>query len=222
MSKKDRELLVLKEIYQDGKVVITESEQPDFIINGIDEQFGVEITDYYYNESSARLKNKPGYFESIINSPDNTILTQRDKGAITKQSIYVKDSNDDKYKFLLDSVGVKYNEHYDYGVDPTYEDVENQLIDIINVKSVKANDYQKLDYYELFIQDRENYFARDSQRQLRLNNSKTLLDVVAQSNYKRVYIFSEKVLCIIGYNPNENLAKYEMFADSNKGDGTSE
>ena len=220
MNKKNKELLVLKEIYHDDKVIITESECPDFIINGIDEKFGVEVTNYYYNESSARLKNKPGYFESIINSPDNTILTQRDKGIITKQTIYVKEPDDDKYKFLLDSVGVKYNGNYDYGINPIYEDVEKQLIDRINEKSVKANDYQKLDYYELFIQDRENYFAMDSQRQLKFSNFKALLDDVEKSNYRRAYIFSEKVLCSIGDKPNENLIKCEMFngehiADSN-------
>ena len=222
MSKKDKELMVLKQIYQDDKVVITKSECPDFIINGINEKFGVEITDYYYNESSARLKNKPGYFESIINSSDNTILTQRDKGIITKQAIFVKEPNEEKYKFLLDTIGIKYNENYDYGVNPIYKDVERQLIDIINEKSIRAENYQKMDYYELFIQDRENYFASDTQRQLCLYNSQLLLDVVAQSRYKRVYIFSGKVLCTIGYNPNENLVKYGMIDDCDKGDGTCE
>ena len=79
-----------------------------------------------------------------------------------------------------------------------------------------------MDYYELFIQDRENYFASDTQRQLCLYNSQLLLDVVAQSRYKRVYIFSGKVLCTIGYNPNENLVKYGMIDDCDKGDGTCE
>lgn len=215
MSKKEKELLVLKNIYYDNKITIISSEQPDFIIDGINEKFGVEVTDYYYNESSARLKNKPEYFESIINSDDSSVLTKKDKDFITKLAIYVKDSKDDKYKLLSTVVGLKYNDKYEYNDIPSYEDVEKQIIDIINKKNQKALNYKKLDYYELFIQDKENYFAINKQCLSKLKNSKLILDNIIKSKFKRVYIFSKNLLCIVGVKPTENMIKYNIF-ESNK------
>lgn len=210
MNKKEQELIILKQVYKKDKVEITESEKPDFIINGIKERFGVEITEYYYNESSARLKNKSGYFDKIIKSKDDSVLTKKDKGLITREAIYIKDTTDDKFKFVMDTVGLKYNDKYEFNVEPAYEDVEKQLIDRIEEKNEKAKEYKKLDYYELFIQDKENYFGKNSNRLEQLKNSKLLLDAIYKSNYKRLYIFSNNHLCIIGEKPNENMLKYGM------------
>ena len=219
MNKKQREMEVLKKIYKEPIVKINHTDKPDFIIDGDNERFGVEITDYYYNDSSARLKNQPGYFNEIIKSDNDSILNKKDRGLITREAIYIKDTTDDKYKFLVDTVGLKYNDRYDYNIEPSYEDVEKQLIDRIQEKNEKSKEYEKLDYYELFIQDREKYFAKNRNRQIRLYNSKLLLNAITKSKFKRVYLFSGDVLSIIGDNPSENMLKYNMIDNaSSEGD----
>ena len=65
---KIEEKKILNEIYTDNMFEIQESEQPDFVLKNKNnnEKFGVEVTELYHNESSARLKNYPGYFEKIL------------------------------------------------------------------------------------------------------------------------------------------------------------
>lgn len=219
MSKEQRELEVLKQIYKEPVVTIKHIDKPDFVIEGQDEKFGVEITDYYYNDSSARLKNMPGYIERILNSNDDSVLDKRDKGLISKTTLYLMDTRDNQYKYVGDNVALKYDKDLSWDEDPDYVSVEERLIEIINDKDSKSNEYEKLDYCELFIQDREGYFAKDNNRQISLYNSDSILNAVANSNFKRVYLFSGNTLNIIGDKPIENMLKYNMIDNvSSKGD----
>lgn len=89
--KKNKEYQILRKIYTNKKIKIKPSEEPDFIIEFENEKFGVEITEYYYNEASARLKNYKGYIEKILKSDSSNILDKRDKGIIEKvRSIYTR------------------------------------------------------------------------------------------------------------------------------------
>jgi predicted ribosome quality control (RQC) complex YloA/Tae2 family protein len=58
---------------------------------------------------------------------------------------------------------------------------------------------------ELFIEDKEGYVAKHL---IDLQRSNEIQTKVAESNYKRVYIFSDEYLCIIGQNAGENMEKY--------------
>lgn len=82
--KKNKEYKILRKVYTNEKIKIKPSEEPDFIIECEMEKFGVEITEYYYNEASARLKNYKGYTEKILKSDSSDILDKRDKGVIEK------------------------------------------------------------------------------------------------------------------------------------------
>ena len=206
MSKKQNELRILNNIYKEPFVAkIQESEQPDFIIIGDNEKFGVEITEYYYNESSARIKNCNGYLENIINSSDNLKWDKRDRELIEKQFLYILDSKNDKYVPFMKIAGIKYNEKYRFNEIPNFKDVEQQIIEIIKSKSEKAEEYKLLDYYELFIEDEELFF---STHLTELKESEILKKIILESKYKRVYIFSGVCMCIIGNNAYENIEKY--------------
>ena len=111
MSKKDRELQILKKIYNSNKIVIKDHEQPDFVIEADNVHFGVEITELYLNESVARLINYPGYKERILNSKDNSVLDKNDIGVLSRHEMYILDKTDYKYKFLFDFVAVKYDDN---------------------------------------------------------------------------------------------------------------
>lgn len=204
--KKDKEYKILIKVYSDKSLKIESSEKPDFIIKSNEEKFGVEITEYYYNEASARIKNYAGYTEKILNSNLDDILDKRDRGIISKSSLYVKCGEENKYSFLSNIIETKYNNTYRFGELPKFQDVEKQLIKIIKNKNEKTKHYNKcLEYTELFIEDKENYLCN---HMLELNNSEQISNEVAKSELKRVYIFSDEYLIVIGTNPAENVEKY--------------
>lgn len=71
MSSKDEEKRILRMVYSEDKYVVEgEIEQPDFRLNTLDDGFvfGVEITELYANESSARLKKIDNYVNDIIDN----------------------------------------------------------------------------------------------------------------------------------------------------------
>ena len=185
--KKHKEYLILKKLYNKEGLNIEPSESPDFVIESSDDRFGVEITEYYYNESSARLKNYKGYSEKILKSDSSKILDKRDKGFITKTSLFIKDPKDCEYKFLMNTIQLKYNDNYDMGEAPQFKDVENQILDIIETKNKKSFNYKKcVSYIELFINDKEDFIEKHIHE---LNDSIRILNKVNKSRFKRVYFF---------------------------------
>lgn len=156
MSKKNKEYKILKKIYNSKRITIKDYEKPDFIIEADNAKFGVEVTEFYFNESVARLINYKEYKEKILNSNDNKVLDKRDIGILSRHELYVLDKVDNQYKFLFDFVAVKYDDNLNFHSKPTYEFVENKIVNIINIKNNKANDYEKFDYIELIIQCMES------------------------------------------------------------------
>lgn len=207
--KKHKEFLILSKIYTKDRIEIHIFEMPDFILKSSNETFGVEITEYYYNETSARLKNIEGYTRRILKSDSNKVLDKRDIDFLKKGKLYIKDEKVDKYIFLTDTIQLKYSNSYEWGELPKYIDFEKQIINIIESKNEKAKNYYKkgLDYLELFIDDREGYMKNHLEE---INNSVEILNEVTKSNYKRVYIISENYLLVIGENPGENMIKYNL------------
>lgn len=213
MSKKDRELQILKKIYNSNKIVIKDHEQPDFIVEVDNTRFGVEITEFYLNESVARLINYPCYKERILNSKDNSVLDKDDIGVLSRHEMYILDKTDDKYKFLFDFVAVKYDDNLDFNSKPSYEFLENKIIDIINTKNEKSKDYDKFDYNELIIQSMEMISEEYINK---ISLSEKILDAVNKSSFKRMYLLIGKYLCVYGQNPRENLDLYNVGGDSNE------
>lgn len=213
MSKKDRELQILKKIYNSNKIVIKDHEQPDFVIEADKVTFGVEITEFYLNESVARLINYPGYKERILNSKDNSVLDKNDIGVLSRHEMYILDKTDDKYKFLFDFVAVKYDDNLNFNSKPSYEFIENKIIEIINTKNEKSKDYDTFDYNELIIQSMEMISEEYINK---LSLSENVLDAVDKSSFKRMYLLIGKYLCVYGQNPRENLDLYNVGGDSNE------
>ncbi len=213
MSKKDRELQILKKIYNSDKITIKEHEQPDFVLQADNVTFGVEITEFYLNESVARLINYPGYKERILNSKDNSVLDKNDVGVLSRHEMYILDKTDDKYKFLFDFVAVKYDDNMNFNSKPSYEYIENKIIEIINTKNEKSKEYDTFDYNELIIQSMEMISEEYINK---LSLSEKILDSVDKSSFKRMYLLIGKYLCVYGQNPRENLDFYNVGGDSNE------
>ena len=69
MDKKDREKSILKMVYNNDRIdEIIDCENPDFKVRNNHQQafFGVEVTELYYSESNARLRNIPNYLDNLF------------------------------------------------------------------------------------------------------------------------------------------------------------
>lgn len=211
--KKQKEKNIVINIYNSSEIIIKDSEQPDFIIESSSEKFGVEVTELYLSESEARLNNYSGYKEKILNSNDNSVLDKRDVGTLSKQEVYMLNNITNEWIFLFDFVHVKYDDNKTFHSKPSYDFIENKIIETIDIKDNKAEKYQKSDYNELLIN-----CPTDIPESIikKLYTSQKIFEKVNNSKFKRVYLLSEKYLCIYGDNPRENLEKYNVRRKPNE------
>ncbi len=65
--KKNKERTIFDLVYS-GRPFdsVTPTEEPDFKVKNAYGEFGVEITEFYFSQSEARMKNIPGYFTEIL------------------------------------------------------------------------------------------------------------------------------------------------------------
>ena len=96
---------------------------------------------------------------------------------------------------------------------PSYDFIENKIVEIVNTKNEKSKDYDTFDYSELIIQSMEMISDKYINK---LSLSEKILDAVDKSNFKRMYLLIGKYLCVYGENPRENLDLYNVGGDSNE------
>lgn len=177
--KKEDEWKILRKVYNDDtKYKIQESEKPDFIINDIasNENFGVEITKLYYNESSAKLKEIPNCVSMMLKNG----IPRKDQGILSVHKIYI--SLNDEWVYLGDTIGQSFKK---------YDDYIEALERTIKTKTLKSECYQSLDYLELFIEDKENYLYFKTVKELEyLEKSEKLQRAIRNSPFKRIYLFT--------------------------------
>ncbi len=178
---KEREILEL--VYRGEKnykiIDDEETEKPDFIVKNIktDELFGVEITNLYYNPTSAKLKNISGYSNDLQKK-----VPKSDKKYVSTHKIYLDVGNGD-YAYLTDRICLK---------NHTMEDYIDVIEKTILNKQDKSKNYNPdLSYLELFIMDRENYFEFKNIENLKyILNSPKINKAIDESNFRRVYFFT--------------------------------
>jgi len=144
MDKKRREREILNMVYardQIGEIVA--GENPDFKIRKNHQRkfFGIEVTELYYSEANARLDNIEGYLDEILGS---------------KRFRHKKDIKDLEVKeFTLQSDGKPDQQVEGIMLDhPSITDYVQMVVDIINKKSARIQDYiQGLTHVNLIILD---------------------------------------------------------------------
>lgn len=181
-EKKIEEKQILEKIYNNKnenlyKVIDSVSEKPDFILKDLisDELFGVEITNMFYNEFSARLQ-----IPENVNMMLKNGIPRKAEGVLARHKIYINIEN--SWHYIGDTIGQSFKD---------YDDYINAIINTINVKTVKAKKYKKLDYIELFIYDNENYLRFKKIEDLKyLEGSEKLKNAISNSPFKRIYFFT--------------------------------
>ena len=183
-EKKQKEKTILKKIYNEKnenqyKLIDDKSEKPDFIIKDLNnnELFGVEVTNMYYDQFSARLKEIPNYVEDMLENG----IPRKAEGILNKHQLYVE--LNDSWHYIGDTIGESFKK---------YDDYIEALIRTIKEKNYKSKNYNKdLKYYELFINDRENFLAFKSIKHLAyLEKSEELRKVINDSPFRRIYFFT--------------------------------
>lgn len=197
--KKFAEEEILKQIYSKN-CEFASTEEPDFIVKIENEKFGVEVTSFFYNESSARLKKMPGYTRKILNSTDDSVLDKRDKGRVSRVLVYLDILG--KWEFLGDIISVKVSKNQGKNILPDYQEIEEKILEIIDKKNKKAEKYQKLDYLELIIKDEEAIPFNILES---IGKSEKILKSVMNSKFKRLYFLSKYYLFVYGEKAYENM-----------------
>lgn len=122
---------------------IVAGENPDFKIRNNYQQdfFGIEVTELYYSESNARLDNIEGYFGEILDS--KRFRHKKDvKDLAVKQFTLQSDGKPDQQ---VEGIMLEH---------PSISDYVQMVVDIINKKSARIQDYiQGLTHVNLIIHD---------------------------------------------------------------------
>lgn len=205
MNKKDHEHNIVKVIYNGKDYKYNEEngysqEKPDFVLQrGNEEKFGVEVTELYYDGTSARLKNRKNYLEDIRRGEidKNDIKPLK----ITSTYIDIGDENKTNYQFLYNSYTIP---------EYTEDDFKKALIKRIEEKHEKSKEYRKdLKYIELIILDREcffyNYTEEDALKYF--NSNIWISDLIKKTIFRRICFITivNSKLKVIGLDNNLNM-----------------
>jgi hypothetical protein len=142
---KQRERAILACVYEAGDVArFADSEQPDFtsaVLFAANEQFGVEVTEFYLSESHARLVNLPGYVHQIFSG---RYRHRDDRRALRVDEVTITRANATEGQRLP-------------AIVQAFPDVPEHLrllAEAITAKSGKARAYQRLHHLNLVLLDR--------------------------------------------------------------------
>jgi hypothetical protein len=145
MDKKQNEQDVLTLVYNESEYAeIISSENPDFQIrhNGQDSYFGVEITEFYFSESSARMRNIPNYFNEIIDH--NRYRHKKDRKILEVHNFTITSADGTpkgKARGILHEL-------------PQPDQYANMIADVITTKNTRISEYERnLTHVNLIILD---------------------------------------------------------------------
>ncbi|MBN1993662.1 MAG: hypothetical protein JW953_13255 [Anaerolineae bacterium] len=147
ISKKKSERDIFNLVYEESDwAEIISSERPDFKIrnSNFDIYFGVEVTEFYFSESNARIRNIPNYVNEIINQ--NTYRHKEDQVTLKVNKIQITSADGtpkgDALAILQEL--------------PRPEQYANMVAEVIALKDEKFKEYaQDLTHINLIVLDTE-------------------------------------------------------------------
>ena len=180
--KKEMEIQILKMIFGDN-ILYEESEQPDFILKyGKNIKHGVEITELYYDNTSARIK-KGRYIKELLDEKKYWHKDDKKKLNVQDVTYYSKEKGYSPIQLPVLFLP-KYN----------MRDYSKSLKQTIESKNIKLKKYCS-DISKnciLVIYDTENpfkkYHEKDIAKQLFATDLST---TIRKSNYEEIYLITE-------------------------------
>lgn len=181
VRKKEAEIKILKRVFGEN-IVYEESEQPDFILKyGENVKHGVEITELYYDGTSARIKNER-YIKELLEEKKHWHKDDKKKLKVHDITYYSQEKG-----YLPIELPALFLPKYNIR---DYVKSLKQTIESKNEKLKKyCSDISK--YCMLVIYDKENPFEKLQEKDIaeRLFNAE-LSKVVRESDYREIYLIT--------------------------------
>lgn len=182
ISKKDKERNILFSIYKkDDYAQIEDSEEPDFIIceKKDGNRFGVEVTELYYTETNARMKNLDNYCLDLLDGKDFKHKDDKKNIEIGFPKLIAENGEETEIKALVSHV-LKLFEYL------------AKVRELIANKNNRVSSYNnELSHVNLIIADTERYFEG---KQLTTFYSmffdQEILEVILNSRFREIFFIT--------------------------------
>jgi hypothetical protein len=185
-NKESIEQGIISRIFKNGdQCKIVKSEKPDFILNYSgslvgDVSVGIEITELYYDDSSARLANKKGYVNDLL---AGKYIHKDDKNKFnTKDVIYL--SKNMEYKPF--KTPLLFLPKY------TIDDFRKAFLHTLRKKNKKHSKYNKdVNQFGLIIYDREKHFKKIKREDfVKAFFNDFIIDEIKNSYFEEIYLIT--------------------------------
>jgi len=181
MTKKDKERKILSNLYDIGLYEVLESEEPDFIMKYRNEEsfFGVEITEYYYNETNARMDNIEGYFSSLLDGGDFLHKSDRKELDVSDITLISNDGAENVVKAIASKV-------------PSTSENISKLIENIRSKNKKYRNYEKtLRHINLIVNNTEHFLCLHERKNLfHVLFTPEFVNAIIESSFHEIYLLT--------------------------------
>jgi len=183
-DKKLKEKRIVNLIYHDNEYLITDSEEPDFILVHIrgNYSFGVEVTEYYLNQSNARIRNISNAVAERIKLGD--CKHNSDKTELRVENIKIASAAKRGKKGAQEVLTIQ--------LPPDVEKYVEGLIGRIIDKNEKLKHYN-LSPINLILLDTENFFSHTISRDevyTQLFNAELKRQII-NSGFREIYLITE-------------------------------
>lgn len=203
MGKIEREKKIFNLIYGDKKYYkIITREKPDFqLLHNCGHSFGVEITEFFYNESFARKTLISNYTKEILEN--EKYLHKDDKINLPKTLMTFKANDKSEPRNIY---GIFYE-------TPSIKDSINKLTKIINIKEKAFIGYNaELNHINLIIYDNQNFLNNINEDSFYKNFFfKPLVKAIIQSSFYEIFFITKHKEFGFGYLPLKSLLWSSTF-----------
>ena len=144
---KNKERMIFDCVYSDRVLAsVIPAEEPDFIAENVDGKFGVEVTEFYFSQSKARLRNIPGYTAEILDN--NKYRHKHDIKLLKPKEVMITPG---------DNRGPSYKTNAIIEERPSIYEYVNKILDLIENKNKRFESYKVgLKHVNLIIFDCED------------------------------------------------------------------
>jgi len=161
---------------------IQKFDKPDFKLKykSLAYYFGVEVTEFYFDETSARLRNVPDYLSDLLN--DKKYLHKKDRETLKIQKVTIISKNGEN-KGEPEAVIHKL---------PSLASCQEKIDQIIRDKNNKYYEYdESLHHINLIIYDAEGFLFRIKTKDFyNIFYSSNIVKSITSSNFREIYFIT--------------------------------
>ncbi|MET8051489.1 hypothetical protein ABZU75_28195 [Streptosporangium sp. NPDC005286] len=205
MKKHDRELAILRMIYDEKKFAsVQHQDRPDFLLrhHGASTNFGVEVTELYQTESDARANNRPGYIGQLL--AGGRYMHKDDTKTLSISTVKIQDSEGN---LKADNVSAIIRQQ------PSERQRSQAIAEVVHRKNEKADGYlEGLDHVNLIIMDHFGLkHEPDSEYSVSRLLTSGLRPALLETRFREVFLISTLSDGRKIYRPLQMLLLVERF-----------